>query len=106
MSDPKQQLTAADIAEAELRDWSHVDQSLRARFSSGSFAAGLELVQLLGESAEAADHHPDVLLTYPAVAVTLSSHDVGGVTVRDIRLAREISAHAAALGIPAEHDPA
>lgn len=101
MSDPKQLLSDADIAGARLIDWRRVGDALTARFRSGTFSAGLELVNRIGASAEAADHHPDVVLTYPAVEITLSSHDVGGVTIRDIRLAREISEHAAALGIAA-----
>ena len=99
MSDPKRKLSASDIAEARLADWRLVDETLMARFRSKSFAAGLELVNRIGDSAEAADHHPDIVLTYPAVEVTLSSHDVGGVTSRDVELARAISEHAAALGI-------
>lgn len=105
MQDPKQQLSASEIAEAELPDWRHVDGALRARFRTGSFAKGLELVNRIGASAETADHHPDIELTYPAVVVTLSSHDVGAVTIRDVRLARAISAHAHALGFPAAADP-
>jgi 4a-hydroxytetrahydrobiopterin dehydratase len=102
MQDAKQQLSAAEIAEAGLTGWRHVDDTLTAGFRSGSFAQGLELVNRIGASAEAANHHPDVLLTYPAVTVTLSSHDVGGVTSRDVQLARAISEHAAELGIAAE----
>jgi len=102
MSDPKQRLSESEIADAGLADWRHDGDSLTVRYRSGSFAAGLELVNRIGASAEAADHHPDILLTYPAVEVTLSSHDAGGVTVRDVRLAREISGHADALGITAD----
>ncbi|SFS15084.1 pterin-4-alpha-carbinolamine dehydratase [Agrococcus baldri] len=102
MSDPKHLLPDADIAAAGLDDWRHADGALHARYASGDFAAGLELVNRIGESAEAADHHPDITLTYPAVEVTLSSHDAGGVTARDIRMARAISEHASALGIAAK----
>lgn len=106
MQDPKQQLSASEIADARLTDWRHVDDTLTARFRSGSFAQGLELVNRIGASAEAANHHPDVLLTYPSVTVTLSSHDVGGVTSRDVRLARAISEHAEALGVSAAGEAA
>ena len=51
--------------------------------------------------AEEANHHPDVVLTYPQVDVDLRSHDVGGVTVRDLDLARRISAIATELGVEA-----
>ncbi|MDP9889578.1 pterin-4a-carbinolamine dehydratase [Pseudarthrobacter enclensis] len=53
----------------------------------------------IGASAEEVNHHPDLTLTYSTVGVTLSSHDVGGITSRDIDLARIISGHAADLGL-------
>jgi 4a-hydroxytetrahydrobiopterin dehydratase len=103
MADPKQILTSDQIAEAGLTAWRREGETLTARFATGDFATGLALVNRIGASAEEADHHPDLVLTYPEVAVTLSSHDVGGVTSRDISLARTIDEHAAALGVaPAE----
>ena len=56
----------------------------------------------IGALAEEANHHPDVDLRYPHVNVTLFSHDVFGVTSRDIDLARAISAAAADLGVEAD----
>lgn len=78
--------------------------SLRARYATGSFTAGLELVTAITEKAEAANHHPDVDLRYPSVDIRLVSHDVGAVTERDVALAKEISALAAAAGVPAQPD--
>lgn len=102
MADKRTLLTADQISEAGLTRWRRVEDSLTARFATGDFATGLALVNRIGVSAEAADHHPDLTLTYPEVTVTLSSHDVGGVTSRDIDLARAISAHAADLGAAAK----
>ncbi len=99
MADPEQRLRYPDVmAEEGLDDWRFFSQRLHARFKTGSFTQGLELVNRLGEAAEAAHHHPDVVLTYPQVDVDLTSHDVGGVTSRDVDLARRISAIAAELG--------
>ncbi len=56
---------------------------------------GLRLVNRIGGAAESANHHPDLVLTYPHVEVTLTSHDAGGVTSRDISMARTISGFAA-----------
>ena len=39
----------------------------------------------VGELADRADHHPDILIQYSKVTLTLSSHDKGGVTDRDLR---------------------
>ncbi|GAB3755856.1 4a-hydroxytetrahydrobiopterin dehydratase [Zhihengliuella somnathii] len=99
MTDPKQKLTPSEVHEAGLADWDLIDEQIVARFKTKNFATGLELVNRIGASAEDANHHPDVTLTYPEVAVTLSSHDVGGITSRDVDLAQLISGHAADLGV-------
>ncbi len=100
MTDPKQTLRYPEVMAAEgLDDWRFFLVKLHARFKTGSFVKGLELVTRITEAAEAANHHPDVVLTYPQVDVDLSSHDVGGVTSRDLDLARQISAIAAELGV-------
>src|SRR5699024_3639770 len=99
MADPKKTLTSAEILDAVPAGWSQDGQTLTVRFATGDFATGLELVNRIGASAEEANHHPDLTLTYPEVTVTLSSHDVGGVTSRDLDLARRTSEHAAALDV-------
>ncbi|PPB49221.1 4a-hydroxytetrahydrobiopterin dehydratase [Arthrobacter pityocampae] len=97
-------LTTQQILDAGLADWRKLARALHARFLTGDFATGLALVTAIGELAEQAGHHPDVVLTYPHVDVTLLSHDASGVTERDIDLARRISAVAGERGIAA--DPA
>ena len=92
-------LKLADVLAANLPDWRMIRNALYATFKTGKFTAGLAFVQRITDAAESANHHPDLTLTYPEVAVTLSSHDVGGITSRDIDLARTISDHAAELGV-------
>ena len=104
MADKRTLLTADQIAEAGLTRWRRVEDSLTARFATGDFATGLALVNRIGVSAEAADHHPDLTLTYPEVGVTLTSHDVGGITSRDVDLARVIDEHADTLGVASAED--
>ncbi|WP_051681811.1 VOC family protein [Cellulomonas sp. HZM] len=82
-------------------DWRVVYGGATAFFETGSFARGLALVQEIGALAEQANHHPDVDLRYPCVVVRTTSHDVGGLTERDVALASGISAAAARLGIEA-----
>lgn len=101
-ADPKALLTHTDFHRQGLDDWRILFAQIRARFRTGDFATGLALVDRIGEAAEEMNHHPDLALSYPHLDVTLSSHDVGGVTDRDIRLARRISAIAAELGVAAE----
>jgi 4a-hydroxytetrahydrobiopterin dehydratase len=102
MTDSKTVLDGPRIAAAQLADWRPLLGVLTARFRTGDFATGLELVERVGAAAEAANHHPDVELTYPAVTIGLTSHDVGGITSRDLDLAQTISGFAADLGAAAE----
>lgn len=95
---PTTTLSATEVREAGLADWRHLASGIHARFRTGDFATGLRLVEAIGAAAEAADHHPGISLTYGEVIVTLSSHDVGGITSRDLDLARRVSGLAEELG--------
>lgn len=93
-------MTAAEFrAHPGVEDWEVVDGMACARFATGSFAAGVRLVTLLAARAEEAGHHPDVDLRYPDVTVRLVTHDAGGLTRKDVDLAREISDVARVEGI-------
>jgi 4a-hydroxytetrahydrobiopterin dehydratase len=46
----------------------------------------------VAELADAQDHHPDMLVQYSQVTLTLTSHDTGGLTARDFSLAQRIDA--------------
>src|SRR5512140_1672482 len=102
MTDDRTTLTRSQVAAEDLDDWRVMLGALHARFNTGSFTAGLALVTAIADAAEEANHHPDLDLRYPHLNVTLTSHDVGGVTRRDLRLARRISALAAEQGVPAD----
>lgn len=102
--DPKQTLNGHDIAAEGLSDWRIMFFTLQARFRTGSFATGLAMVNEIGEAAEAMNHHPDLDLRYPTLHVRLTSHDVGGITQRDVDLARKISGMAERLGATADTD--
>lgn len=91
-------LTTQEILDAELADWRLLLGTLHARFETGDFAAGLALVNRIGEAAEEANHHPDLDLRWGHLDVRLVSHDSGGVTGRDLRMARRISELAAEAG--------
>jgi 4a-hydroxytetrahydrobiopterin dehydratase len=97
-----QTLSFAEVEAAGLTDWRQLFEALRTRFLTGDFATGLELTSRIGQLAEAANHHPDVDLRYPHVNVTLFSHDVFGVTSRDVALARQISVAASDLSVAAD----
>ena len=102
MTEPREKLSATQVREAGLADWRQIVGRIKARFRTGDFRTGLALVNKIGAAAEAANHHPDIQLTYGDVTVTLSSHDVRGITSRDLDLARQISSDAAELGIDSD----
>jgi 4a-hydroxytetrahydrobiopterin dehydratase len=95
-------LSLRDVEAEGLSDWRLLFSALHTRFRTRSFAAGLELVNRIGEEAEAMNHHPDLDLRYPHLNVRLTSHDTGGVTARDVRLARKISEFAASANVAAD----
>ena len=102
MTEPREKLSATQVRDASLADWRQILGRIKARFRTGDFRTGLALVNMIGAAAEAANHHPDIQLTYSDVIVTLASHDVRGITSRDLDLARQISSHAAELGIDSD----
>jgi 4a-hydroxytetrahydrobiopterin dehydratase len=89
-------------AEEGLADWRMMFQTLETRYDTGSFATGLELVSAIGAVAEELDHHPELDLRFATLHVRLISRDVFGVTLRDLELARRISALAADAGVDAD----
>jgi 4a-hydroxytetrahydrobiopterin dehydratase len=96
-------LTARQASEAEgLGDWRVLLRSLQTSFVTGSMAKGVELVARIGAAADEANHHPDLTVTYGRVHVVLTTHDTGGLSTRDVELARTISAVAAELGATAD----
>jgi 4a-hydroxytetrahydrobiopterin dehydratase len=100
MTDP---ITPQQFHEADgVDDWRVLAVGACAHFSTGSFAVGISLVDAIGRLADAANHHPDVDLRYGGVTVRLTTHDVGGLSERDLDLARRISVAASELGIAAE----
>ena len=74
----------------EAPRWTFDDGVLRRTFRTFGWKGSLLLANAIGHLAEAAWHHPDLLVSYDKVVVTLVSHDAGGVTERDMALAREI----------------
>jgi 4a-hydroxytetrahydrobiopterin dehydratase len=91
-------LTGRQIADAALDGWVFLLGGLQTRIPTADFAAGLSLAVAIGAAAEEANHHPDLDLRYDHVDVRLTSHDAGGVTDRDLDLARTVTAIAADAG--------
>jgi 4a-hydroxytetrahydrobiopterin dehydratase len=63
---------------------------LYRRFELNNFVEALELVNKIGDLAEQQQHHPDINLGWGYVEIYLSTHDIGGISEKDIILAQEI----------------
>lgn len=90
---------AIEEALTEIDGWALKGQVIERIFKTGTFADGVALVVEIGTAADAANHHPDVFISYPKVKVQLITHEVGGVTKLDINLARKINEIALSQGI-------
>ena len=87
-------LDSEQIAQAQLRTpgWERSGDAITRTFSLPSFPAALLFVGAVGHLAERAGHHPDILVQYRSVTLTLSTHSAGGLTDKDFALAAEINA--------------
>ncbi len=92
-----------EILDAGLDDWRKLAQALHTRYRIKDFNAGAAFVVAIAEAAEAANHHPDLKMTYGVVDVSLCTHEDGlWVTQKDIDLARRISQIAREKGLEPE----
>jgi len=98
----RQRLGVDEIAAGLPPDFRHLPRYVAARYRTADFAAAQALAAEIGALAEAADHHPDLLVGWGYVEVRLSSHDVDGITERDLHLARRIGSAAAGADVRPE----
>jgi 4a-hydroxytetrahydrobiopterin dehydratase len=85
-------LSDAQVTEKlkSLPGWERHEDGIRKLFRFKEFMDGIAFVNRVAQKAEAADHHPDVLINYTRVTMTCSTHSEGGITEKDINLAHEI----------------
>jgi len=86
-------LSDAEVQQAlhQLPGWKKSHGAIERLFQFDSFVQAMEFVNKIAEAAEAVNHHPDILINYNQVTLTLISHDSGGVTQRDIKMAARIN---------------
>src|SRR4249919_1367373 len=74
---------------ARLRNWREVEgrDAIAKTFVFGDFSAAFGFMTRVALAAEKLDHHPEWSNVYKTVEVTLSTHDAGGLTMRDVALA-------------------
>jgi 4a-hydroxytetrahydrobiopterin dehydratase len=78
---------AAQIRLAQLPGWQIESGELVRTFKFKDFVAALQFVNLIGQLAEVAGHHPDIDIRYNRVRLALVTHDAGGITEKDFDLA-------------------
>jgi 4a-hydroxytetrahydrobiopterin dehydratase len=92
-------LTGQQVADEGLVGWTLLLGVLQTRVQTPDFATGLALVNAIGAAAEERNHHPDLTLRYTSVDIHLTSHDTGGITKRDVHMARVIAGLVADAGL-------
>ena len=92
-ADDKTRLTEQQITDglADLTGWAYSEGALTYTGVCGSPQAAVDLVTVIGQAANSQNHHPDVLWSYTEVTIDMRSHDVDGITPRDLRLAHSIA---------------
>jgi len=85
----------ARLSEAEVEtslenvpEWSEVGGGIQRTFQFDDFRGSMRFVNAVAEEAEKAQHHPDIMVRYNKVTLTLTTHDAGGITRKDFDLAK------------------
>ena len=86
-------LKAPEIKKAltKLPDWKKVGSTITRTFVLKDFPAAIRFVNKVAELAVAAWHHPDIDIRWNKVTLTLTTHDEGGLTAKDFKLARRFN---------------
>jgi len=87
----------APLSENEINDalfglegWRQEGNQIVKQFKFKNFVESMGFVTKVAILAERVDHHPDILIEYSKVTITLSTHSEGGLTEKDFNLANEI----------------
>jgi len=86
------------LTEAEVKElldgvprWLLRDKAIEREFGFRNFAEAMEFVNRVAALATAEDHHPDILISYNKVRLTLTTHKAGGLTCKDFILGAKIN---------------
>jgi 4a-hydroxytetrahydrobiopterin dehydratase len=80
---PKLSRAEAEQRLTTLNGWTLDDDAIRKQFTFRNFPEAIAFVNRLAPEAEAADHHPDIVINYKRVTLTWSTHSEGGLTDKD-----------------------
>ncbi|MDX2131325.1 MAG: 4a-hydroxytetrahydrobiopterin dehydratase [Planctomycetota bacterium] len=101
-------MDAAEIARTlpAVPEWAEVGEALQRTYQFRDFVSAMAFVTKVAAYAEQAQHHPDIMIRYNKVTLTLSTHDSGGVTEKDFAAAKAADGLAADAGVVAAGAPA
>lgn len=82
-------LTGGALATAlhQIPTWRAEGSTIQRVYQTDGWRGSMLVANAIAFICEAADHHADVLVTWPSVTVTLSTHSAGGITAKDIEVA-------------------
>jgi 4a-hydroxytetrahydrobiopterin dehydratase len=87
-----EKLTEAQIEKhlEKIEGWDYYDDAIHTTFEFENFKEAFTLMTRIAFEAEAQNHHPDWNNVYNQLEISLSTHDAGGVTEKDFKLAKAI----------------
>ncbi|MGH7559467.1 MAG: 4a-hydroxytetrahydrobiopterin dehydratase [Gemmatimonadales bacterium] len=71
----------------EVQGWELRDGAIRRTYKTDGWRGSMLVANAIAFICEAADHHADLLVTWPSVSVALSTHSAGGITAKDLEVA-------------------
>lgn len=74
----------------ELEGWEYNEDAIHTSFKFEDFKEAFSVMTRIAFEAEAMQHHPDWCNVYNELQISLSTHDAGGVTEKDIKMAKSI----------------
>lgn len=77
-----------------LVEWAQAGDAIQRTYSFKTFVEAMAFVDRAAAAAEAVQHHPEILIRYNRVTMTLSTHDAGGISQKDIDMAGAMDAMA------------
>ncbi len=72
------------------REWTLVGEGIQRTFKFKDFVEAMRFVDAVAGVAEADQHHPDILVRWNLVTLTLTTHDDGGLSPKDFAMAKKV----------------
>lgn len=92
-------LTESQVEQAlrSVPEWGESGDAIQRTYQFPDFVKAMSFVDQVAQSAEKHQHHPDILIRYSKVTLTLSTHDAGGITLKDFEMAKKCDLYFAAV---------